>query len=98
MITKVRGRFTGVTGAVTVADDPEASSVAVTIDLSTVDSGDRTRDDHLRSADLFDVDRYPTATLNREDYGLTWNMVLDSGGLLVSRDIHLEIEVETIRQ
>lgn len=39
-----------------------------------------------------------TATLNREDWGLTWNMVLDSGGLLVSKQIQLEIEVELIRQ
>jgi polyisoprenoid-binding protein YceI len=39
-----------------------------------------------------------TATVDREDWGLTWNMVLDSGGLLVSKQIHLEIEVELIRQ
>jgi polyisoprenoid-binding protein YceI len=39
-----------------------------------------------------------TATVNREDWGLTWNMVLASGGLLVSKQIHLEIEVELIRQ
>jgi polyisoprenoid-binding protein YceI len=36
--------------------------------------------------------------LNREDWGLTWNMLLDTGGLLVSREIRLEIEVELIRQ
>jgi hypothetical protein len=34
----------------------------------------------------------------REDWGLTWNMVLDSGGLLVSKEIRLEIEVEAVRQ
>ena len=38
-----------------------------------------------------------SATLNREDWGLTWNMVLDCRGLLVSKQI-LEIEVELIRQ
>ena len=39
-----------------------------------------------------------SAQINREDWGLTWNMVLDAGGLLVSKEIRLEIEVELIRQ
>jgi polyisoprenoid-binding protein YceI len=39
-----------------------------------------------------------TATVNREDWGLTWNTVLDSGSLLVSKHIELEIEIELIRQ
>ena len=38
------------------------------------------------------------AKINREDWGLTWNMVLEAGGLLVSKEIRLEIEVELIRQ
>jgi hypothetical protein len=37
-------------------------------------------------------------TINREDWGLTWNMVLEAGGLLVSKEIRLEIDVELIRQ
>jgi polyisoprenoid-binding protein YceI len=37
-------------------------------------------------------------TLNREDWDLTWNMPLDGGGLLVSRDIRIEIETETVLQ
>ena len=36
--------------------------------------------------------------INREDWGLTWNMLLEAGGLLVSKDIRLEIDVELIRQ
>ena len=36
-------------------------------------------------------------TLNREDWGLTWNMLLEAGGLLVSKEIKLEIEVELVR-
>ena len=39
-----------------------------------------------------------TGRINREDWGLTWNMVLESGGLLVSKEITLEIDVELIRQ
>jgi polyisoprenoid-binding protein YceI len=40
---------------------------------------------------------HATATVNREDWGLTWNMVLDTGGLLVSKQIQLEIDVELLR-
>ena len=152
MLTKVRGRFTGVTGAITVAEDPAQSTAQVTIDMASVDSGSQARDDHLRSADLFDTTRHPAATfiarasdwhgtrgqltgeltirgvtrpvtltaeylghatdpwgaqravftahatINREDWGLTWNMPLDNGGLLVSKDIRIEIEAEAVLQ
>lgn len=36
-------------------------------------------------------------TIDREDWGLTWNVTLDGGGRLVSRDVHVTIEVETVR-
>src|SRR5687768_8443884 len=62
MVTKVRGRFTGVTGNVTIGDDMSDSSVDVTIDMRSVESGSQVRDDHIRSSDLFDVEQYPTAT------------------------------------
>lgn len=152
MLTKVRGRFTGVTGAIEVAQEPGETTAEVTIDMASVDSGNQARDDHLRSADFFDTGRHPTAsfaghatgwhgtrgllageltirgvtrpvtlhaeylgqvadpwggqravftaegTLNREDWGLTWNQPLDNGGLLVSREIRIEIETEAILQ
>jgi len=37
-------------------------------------------------------------TLNREDWGLTWNMPLEGGGLLVSTDIRIEINTEAVLQ
>jgi polyisoprenoid-binding protein YceI len=151
-LTKTRGRFTGVDGTVHVADDPTASTIAVTIDMASVESGLTNRDDHLRSASWFDVDNHPTAqfrstaitvdgnggtvtgdltikgitrtveldveylgyaqdpwgndraafsasaTINREDWGITNDMTLDSGRLLVSKRIQLELELELIRQ
>jgi polyisoprenoid-binding protein YceI len=36
------------------------------------------------------------AQVNREDFGITWNMALDTGGALVSKEIQIEIEVETV--
>lgn len=39
-----------------------------------------------------------TARLNREDFGLTWNQTLDTGGVLVGKDIDIEIEVEAVKQ
>jgi polyisoprenoid-binding protein YceI len=152
MLTKVRGRFRGVEGHILVTDDLADSVVDVVIDISSVDSGDDARDEHLRSADLFDVARYPSGSfrstsirvdgsegtllgeltlkavtrqvsldvvfrgavtdpwggervvfsgrgrLNREDWGLTWNMVLEAGGLLVSKEVDIEIELEAVRQ
>ena len=61
-LTKVRGRFTVVEGTIVLDEEPAESTVEVVIDMASVSSGDQARDDHLRSADFFDVDRFPTAT------------------------------------
>jgi hypothetical protein len=39
-----------------------------------------------------------SGTLNREDWGLTWNLPVDSGGVPVSKDIRIEIELEAVVQ
>jgi polyisoprenoid-binding protein YceI len=152
MLTKVRGRFTGLTGVIEVAEEPGDTTVDVTIDMTTVESGNEARDEHLRSADFFDVEHNPAATfsarasgwqgtrgalageltlhgitrpvtlqaeylgytadpwgdhrvvftaagtVNREDWGLTWNLPLDGGGLVVSKEIRIEIELEAVLQ
>lgn len=153
MITRVRGRFTDVSGEVGIAENPADSTLSVTVGMASVNSGNDTRDEHLRSAELFDVERWPTATyrsrrvmwtggteatvegeltihgitrsvplavrflgyardpwggdravfsaigrVNREDFGITWNMALETGGILVSKEVDLEIEVETVRE
>jgi polyisoprenoid-binding protein YceI len=62
MVSKVRGRFTGVEGEIVTAGDPLASSVTATVDLNTIVTGDENRDAHLRSTDFFDVANHPTMT------------------------------------
>jgi polyisoprenoid-binding protein YceI len=151
MLAKVRGRFTDVTGVVRIADDPAASSVEVVVATASISSGSADRDEHLRSADLLDVGRFPVAAfrsrsvrpgmggalvegdltivgvtrpvvfrvthlgvvrdpwgheralfsaateVNREDWGISWNVALDAGGVLVSKKVRIEVEVETVR-
>jgi polyisoprenoid-binding protein YceI len=60
-LSKVRGHFTGLGGTARVAPDPSESTVDVTIDMASVESGNARRDTHLRSAALFDVDNHPIA-------------------------------------
>ncbi len=63
MIAQVRGQFCKVEG--TIYFDPldiQQSSVDMSIDASSVSTGIQKRDDHLRSPDFFDVDKYPTIT------------------------------------
>jgi polyisoprenoid-binding protein YceI len=62
MVSKVRGTFTGFSGAITVSDDPFASSVEASIDMGSIDTRDANRDAHLRSADFFETETYPTMT------------------------------------
>ncbi len=63
MFSTVRGNFTGFEGSIVVDhDNPANSSVNVTIDASTITTRDEKRDEHLRSADFFDTETYPTIT------------------------------------
>ena len=129
-------------------DQPERSSVRVSLDAASIDTGQQMRDDHLRSADFLKTDEFPAidfvstrivrtgddagdlhgdltirgvtrpivlkaefggivpnmqggqrgafsaiGKINREDFGLTWNVALEQGGVLVSKDIKIEIDL-----
>jgi polyisoprenoid-binding protein YceI len=63
MISTVRGRFDAFSGSFDLDEEnPAASSLDVTIDVASINTGDAGRDTHLRSADFFETDKYPTAT------------------------------------
>lgn len=62
MVTKVRGQFKDVAGAVTVAEPFSASQVQATVQLASVDTGSADRDAHLKGADFFDVENNPEMT------------------------------------
>jgi polyisoprenoid-binding protein YceI len=149
MITNVKGSFDKFDA--TIMYDPENienSSVEVSIDVSSIDTKDEKRDEHLRSEDFLDAANHPAITfksnkiekkgdqyvavgdltirgvtkqvelpfelngpitnpwgqqvmgveidfeLNRKDYNVNWNKTLDSGGLVVSDDVKVEINME----
>jgi polyisoprenoid-binding protein YceI len=149
MFATVKGRFTEVTGAINLDNKNVAnSSVEVTIGAASIDTRDEKRDEHLRSADFFDAETYPTlefkstsveakgndlkvtgdltihgvtkqvvlntefngqgsnpwgqqvisysasTKINRKDFGLNWNAALESGGVLVSDEVKIVIEIE----
>ena len=61
-IATVRGTFAGFEGALHVGTDLASSSISGTIDPASIDTAEAQRDEHLRSADFFDVTVYPQIT------------------------------------
>lgn len=59
-LARIHGRFNSFAGAVRIGDSVEASAMHVVIDAASIDTNVRMRDDHLRSADFLDVERFPT--------------------------------------
>jgi polyisoprenoid-binding protein YceI len=152
MISKVRGRFATVAGSIELAPSNLPAQVDVRIDASSIDTREAERDAHLRSADFFDVEKYPELTfestrvegspedfrcygnltihgvtrevvlvgefggritdpwggervsfsavtkVNRKDFGLTWNQALETGGVVVSDEVSINLEVEALLQ
>ncbi len=153
MISTVKGRFSEVTGSVSYdPDQPASLKLAVTIPVATVDTRVAQRDQHLRSADFFDAERFPTITfvgrkvdgdvtgtfrvvgdltirdvtrevtldvtaegettdpwgndrlgfsatgaIDRTAFGLTYNQVLETGGVMVGEQVRISINVELVR-
>ena len=61
MISNVKGSFSGLSGVLTEhASDSTLSYVEASVPVATISTGDAQRDGHLKSADFFDADKYPT--------------------------------------
>ena len=155
MISNVRGEFTKLTGSALIDPaDLKKSSVEVTIEAASVNTREPQRDEHLRSADFFDVANHPTLSfrskrvvsagadnlkltgdltirgvtkevtfdvegptpsvkdpwgnvragvtastkISRKDFGLAFNALTETGGVVVGDEIKITIEAELIQQ
>lgn len=96
MISTVKGRFADVSGTVIIDEaDPAGSSVDVTIGAGSVDTRQEQRDAHLRSADFFDVEKYPTLTFRSRRVESVGKGELRVVGDLTIRDVTREVVLET---
>ena len=96
MVSKVRGRFTGFSGQIVTAEDPAQSSVTAEIDLASINTGNEQRDAHIKSADFFEVETYPTMTYKSTgvrvedgDYILDGDLTLKG----VTKNVPLRLEL-----
>ena len=99
MVSKVRGRFDKFEGTITTAEDPLRSSVTATIDLSSVNTGHPDRDNHIRSADFFEVESHPTMTFQSTGIRPEGDHFLLDGDLTIrgtTRPVTLRLEFNGI--
>ena len=88
LITKVRGRFAEFDGTIAfAADAPESSSVVFTIQTKSIDTNQAQRDEHLRSADFFDVEKFPELTFKSTAVAARGDNQYDVTGQLTIRDV-----------
>jgi polyisoprenoid-binding protein YceI len=96
MISKVRGHFNKWGGTLEYDEnDPTSAKLSVSIDAASVDTRDEKRDAHLRSADFFDVERYPAITFSgrfTERTGdINFNAVADLSIRGITRPVRLDV-------
>jgi polyisoprenoid-binding protein YceI len=87
LMARVRGRFARVTGEAEVAEVPEQSSVHIEAETASVDTHDPTRDGHLKTADFFDVENYPTISFQSTEIRAADEGVWKVTGDLTIRDV-----------
>ena len=98
-LTPVRGLFTGYEGRLLVADLAAGSALDVTVDVTTVQSGNAGRDEHLQSADYFDSANHPTMTFRSTGFVEGPNAWTVAGELTlkgVTKTVPLTFEVNGI--
>ena len=96
MVSKVRGHFETFEGTVTTGADPLASSVEVSVDLSSINTNNADRDNHIRSDDFFAVEQHPTLTYRSTGVRAAGDGYVVDGELTlhgVTKPVSLEVEV-----
>lgn len=150
MVSKVKGQFTNYSADVEVdnLEDLTSANIEITIDATSINTNNGDRDNHLKSAEFFDIEQFPDikfkstqitkdgddykiagdltikdvtkpvvfdveyggkgtnpwgvevygfeaeTKIDREEFGLTWNAALETGGVLVGKDIKIKVELE----
>jgi len=94
--TKVRGRFTEVSGTFTIAENPEDSTLEAEVQAASIHTNQSMRDDHLRTNDFLDVANHPTLTVKstsikrvRENH---WILTADLTIRGVTRPVDFDLE------
>lgn len=98
MVSNVRGNFTGIEG--TVDGDPNNltdAKIHFNIDTSTINTSNEDRDNHLRSDDFFDVEKYPNITFDSTDIVETGEDEYDVTGDLTIKDVNKKITFKVTR-
>ena len=150
VVSKVRGFFRTFEGTLVTGEAPEDSSVTATVQLDSIDTNQEQRNAHIRSADFFEVEKYPTMTfqstgvrrdhhdwvldgdltlkgvtravplklelngfgpdayggyragfsakgeIDRQDFNVSFNATLETGGLVVSDKVTILLEIEAV--
>ena len=99
-VSNVHGRIGGVTGTLVYNEaDVTKSTVTVTIDVSTVDTGEPRRDAHLKTDTFFDVAKFPTATFTSSSVAKNGSRLTVNGNLTlhgVTLPVVLDVEGPSI--
>jgi len=84
LVTKVPGRFNSFQGTIAYDNEkPVASNVQVTIDATSIDTKNEKRDGHLKSADFFDVEKFPTLTFTSKNVTVEKDAFTVTGDLMM---------------
>jgi polyisoprenoid-binding protein YceI len=154
MISNVKGHFTKLKGTLSLDEtDLSRSQITASIEAASIETREAQRDAHLKSADFFDVEKFPslsfkstevkvrgdgelsvegnltirgvtrhvffavegptppvkdlwgntrvgisaTARINRKDFGLTWNAVLEAGGIAIGDEVTITLDVQFVK-
>ncbi|MFL6164186.1 MAG: YceI family protein [Jatrophihabitantaceae bacterium] len=96
MVSKVKGRFSTFSGTIVTAENPLESVVTAEIDASSIDTNQEQRDNHIRSADFFEVEKYPTITFSSTSVTVRGDDFLVQGDLTIkgnTRSVPLKLEL-----